>query len=214
MIKLSQVVKILVSVFKFPEKIFPLNGFFGWTDGWMDGVLGWWKNEWMDGCIKILTRNIFNSFLYDLCSFPSVWSSVEMGKLCLKFLKVEVFVLLLYLCYSSSSLSTYSGVDFNIEELLCQAPWITSVILATRETEIRRIAVQSQPKQIVPQDPILKNPAQERACGVAQGEGPEFKPQYHKKKKRKTALKYPYHRTVGLFFPRQMGIHLYYIPCT
>jgi hypothetical protein len=31
----------------------------------------------------------------------------------------------------------------------------------------------------------LKNPSQKRAGGVAQGEGPELKPQYHKKKKKK-----------------------------
>jgi hypothetical protein len=30
----------------------------------------------------------------------------------------------------------------------------------------------------------LKNPSQERAGGVAQGEGPEFKRQYHKKEKK------------------------------
>jgi hypothetical protein len=29
-------------------------------------------------------------------------------------------------------------------------------------------------------DPILKNPSQKRAGGMAQGVGPEFKPQYHK----------------------------------
>jgi hypothetical protein len=44
--------------------------------------------------------------------------------------------------------------------------------------------VQSQPGQIVPRDPISKNPSHKRAGGVAQGESPEFKPQYHKKKKR------------------------------
>jgi hypothetical protein len=34
--------------------------------------------------------------------------------------------------------------------------------------------------------PILKkkNPSHKRASGKAQGEGPEFKPQYHKKKKK------------------------------
>jgi hypothetical protein len=32
------------------------------------------------------------------------------------------------------------------------------IILATQEAEIRRIMVLSQPGQIVPQDPILKNP--------------------------------------------------------
>jgi hypothetical protein len=33
-------------------------------------------------------------------------------------------------------------------------------------------------------DPMLKNPSQKRAGGVAQGEGPEFKPQYCQKKKK------------------------------
>jgi hypothetical protein len=37
------------------------------------------------------------------------------------------------------------------------------VILATQETEIiRRITVRSQPGQIVPQDPISKNPSQKK----------------------------------------------------
>jgi hypothetical protein len=35
------------------------------------------------------------------------------------------------------------------------------------------------------QDPILKNPSQNRAGGMAQGEGPYFKPQHHQKKKKK-----------------------------
>jgi hypothetical protein len=34
-------------------------------------------------------------------------------------------------------------------------------------------------------DPISKNPSQNRVGGVAQGEGPEFKPQYCTKKKKK-----------------------------
>jgi hypothetical protein len=33
-------------------------------------------------------------------------------------------------------------------------------------------------------DPISKNPSQNRAGGVAEGEGPEFKPKYCKKKKK------------------------------
>jgi hypothetical protein len=34
-------------------------------------------------------------------------------------------------------------------------------------------------------DPILKKKSQQRASGVAQGVGPNFKPQYQKKKKKK-----------------------------
>jgi hypothetical protein len=34
-----------------------------------------------------------------------------------------------------------------------------------------------------------KHPSQNRAGGVAQGEGPELKPQYYKKRRKETALK-------------------------
>jgi hypothetical protein len=54
--------------------------------------------------------------------------------------------------------------------------WLRPVILVAWKAEIGRIEVQSQPRQIV-----HKN----RADGVAQGEGSEFKPQYCKKKKKK-----------------------------
>jgi hypothetical protein len=57
------------------------------------------------------------------------------------------------------------------------------VILATREAEISRIVVQSHPGQIVHKTLSRKNPSQKRAGGMAQGVGPEFKPQYHKKRK-------------------------------
>jgi hypothetical protein len=36
-------------------------------------------------------------------------------------------------------------------------------------------------------DPISKTPITKRAGGVVQGVGPEFKPQYHKKKERKSS---------------------------
>jgi hypothetical protein len=52
------------------------------------------------------------------------------------------------------------------------------VILATQEAEIRRIAVLSQPGQIVHKTLFQKNPLWKRTGGVAQGIGPEFKPQY------------------------------------
>jgi hypothetical protein len=47
-------------------------------------------------------------------------------------------------------------------------------ILATQEAEIRKIKVQSQPRQT---DPILKKTnTKNRGDGVAQGISPEFKP--------------------------------------
>jgi hypothetical protein len=59
------------------------------------------------------------------------------------------------------------------------------IILATQETEIRRIEVRSQLGEIVRETLSQKNPSQKRAVGVAQGVGPEFKFQYCKKEKKK-----------------------------
>jgi hypothetical protein len=66
------------------------------------------------------------------------------------------------------------------------------VILTTQEVEIRRIMVQSQPGQTVRKTLYQnktkqnkKNPSQNRARGVAQGESPEFNPSSSKKKKKK-----------------------------
>jgi hypothetical protein len=61
---------------------------------------------------------------------------------------------------------------------------VTPVILATQEAEIRWIAVQSQPGQIVQKILSRKTLHKNRAGEVAQGESPEFKPQYHKKRKK------------------------------
>jgi hypothetical protein len=60
------------------------------------------------------------------------------------------------------------------------------IILATQEAEIRRILIGSQPRQIVHETLSQKYPSQKRTGGVAQVVGPEFKPQYLKKKKRCT----------------------------
>jgi hypothetical protein len=60
------------------------------------------------------------------------------------------------------------------------------VILAAQEAKIKRIGVQSQPRQIVHETlSILKKPSQNRAGGVAQDVGLEFKPRYHKTNKQK-----------------------------
>jgi hypothetical protein len=58
--------------------------------------------------------------------------------------------------------------------------WLTPVILATQEAEIRRIVVQSQHKQTVHKTLSQKNLQKKRVGGVAQGVSPEFKPQYLK----------------------------------
>jgi hypothetical protein len=61
--------------------------------------------------------------------------------------------------------------------LLARRQWLTPVIIATQEADIRRKAVQSQPRQIVHKTLSQKNPITKSwTCGMAQGEGPEFKP--------------------------------------
>jgi hypothetical protein len=58
-----------------------------------------------------------------------------------------------------------------------------SAVLATQKTEIRRIAVPSQQGKIVRETLSQKKLSIKRAGGVAQGVGPEFKPQSKKNKK-------------------------------
>jgi predicted transcriptional regulator len=64
--------------------------------------------------------------------------------------------------------------------------WLTPVILATQEAEIRRVEVRSQPGEIVHKTLSGKYLTQKRA-----GKSPEFKPQYNRKKKKKDITKDP-----------------------
>jgi hypothetical protein len=67
------------------------------------------------------------------------------------------------------------------------AQWLMPVILATQEAEIRRTATRSQLRQTVRETLMRKNPSQERAGGVAQGVGPEFKLYNHKKNSKESS---------------------------
>jgi hypothetical protein len=71
-----------------------------------------------------------------------------------------------------------------------------SVILATQEAEIKRITVQSQPRQT--ETLSQKIPSQKRAGRVVQDVGPEFKPQYCKKKKKEVLERALLELRVGL----------------
>jgi hypothetical protein len=66
--------------------------------------------------------------------------------------------------------------------MVARCQWLTLVILATQEAEIRMIVVQSQPGEIVHETLFRKTLYKNSVGRVAQGEGPEFKPQYHQKK--------------------------------
>jgi hypothetical protein len=58
--------------------------------------------------------------------------------------------------------------------------------------------VQSQPRKIVCKTLSQKTFHKNRAGGVAQGEGPEFKPKYCKKKKKKTTELVQFYLLVSL----------------
>jgi hypothetical protein len=76
----------------------------------------------------------------------------------------------------------------NYQKSLARCWWLTIVILATQEAEIRQI-VQSQPRKIVLKTLSKKTHRKKRAGGVAQSEDPGLKPQHCKKKKKKLFMK-------------------------
>jgi hypothetical protein len=78
---------------------------------------------------------------------------------------------------------SYTFIKFG-KYVRCQ--WLTPVILATQEAEIRRIMIQSQPRQIVRETLSRKNSShkkkKKRAGGVAQGLALSSNPSTKKKK--------------------------------
>jgi hypothetical protein len=75
----------------------------------------------------------------------------------------------------------------NFINSLIKAPWNWALVAhaynpSYPEAETRRIAIWSQPRQIVLETLSWKHSSQKEAVGVAHGAGPEFKPQYLKKK--------------------------------
>jgi hypothetical protein len=65
---------------------------------------------------------------------------------------------------------------------LARCQCLMPVILATKETEIKRITVQSQPRKIIHKTVSRICPPQERAGGVVQGVGLSSSPSTEKKK--------------------------------
>jgi hypothetical protein len=63
--------------------------------------------------------------------------------------------------------------------LIARHGWLTPLILATQEAEIRRITVGSQSWANSSLEFISKKPITKKDGGVSQGLDPEFKPQYH-----------------------------------
>jgi hypothetical protein len=75
----------------------------------------------------------------------------------------------MYQAYSKSQPFLKSiQLNFKIHST-ARCRWLTPVILATQEAEIRRNEVQSQPGQTVHKTLSQKDPFPKRAGGVAQG---------------------------------------------
>jgi hypothetical protein len=58
-----------------------------------------------------------------------------------------------------------------------------------QDAEIRKITVQSQPREMVCETLSQKTLHKNRAVGIAQSEGPEFKPQYGQKKRTSVSMR-------------------------
>jgi hypothetical protein len=101
-----------------------------------------------------------NIILVLILSFEPVFHNIAFHSLQLKsFLYQLVWSIFTSHCLASSSLLYFSIALIILFERLCVGrQWLTPAFLATQEAEIRKIIVQRQSRQIVPQDPILKIP--------------------------------------------------------
>jgi hypothetical protein len=90
--------------------------------------------------------------------------------------------------YPAHSIAVRVSVHSNLKvEGSAGCQWLSLIIPATQEAEIRRITVQGQPREIALKTRSRKYPTQKRSGRVVQVVektwGPEFKPQHHKTNK-------------------------------
>jgi predicted AAA+ superfamily ATPase len=91
----------------------------------------------------------------------------------------------------------YKDIASSLKKKILQAGWLKPVILATQEAEIRRITVQSQPRQIVHKTLSRKKTITKKGW---QSEAPSSNPSIARKKKKKRSPSLRYYTT----FP---GLH-------
>jgi hypothetical protein len=82
------------------------------------------------------------------------------------------------------------------------------LILATQEVEIGKIVVPSQPGQIVLKTLSQKTHHKKRVGGVAQVEGPEFKPQYWRKTKAIQLLSFAFRSELFVWYFQKLEIRI------
>jgi hypothetical protein len=88
-------------------------------------------------------------------------------------------------CFTTGQKATESA-DHGLE-ILAWCWWLTPIILAIQKAAIRRVKVGRQRAKKVHETLSRKLLHKNRAGGVAQGESPEFKPQYSQKKEKKNS---------------------------
>jgi hypothetical protein len=86
------------------------------------------------------------------------------------------------------SLSLLQMAPYIFKENIARCQWLTPVILATLQAEIRRIEVQNLPEQIVLPDPISKKKKKITKKGWWSGSSPSTAKKKKKERERKNDL--------------------------